>query len=118
MVEVCRRSSRVREDLAIRDWGVEWPPAPTIPTLSIHAFVTAFHLSLLASGYVVKAAVTLVLWRRYGGRVQSIGRLARRRRAAGRPVLARATPGHVARTFRLGPPERLVAPAEALAEGS
>ena len=68
--------------------------------------MTVVHLALIASGYAAKAAVSYVLWRRFGPRVRSLRRLARRRRGAGQPVLARATPGHVARTFRLGPPRR------------
>lgn len=66
--------------------------------------MTTTHLTWILAGYAVKAAVSYALWRRFGGRVRSLGRLMRRRRRAGRPVLARATPGHVARTFRLGPP--------------
>lgn len=69
--------------------------------------MTAFHLVLILAGYVVKAGVTVVLWRRYGPRVRALGRLARARKSAGRPVLARATPGGLSRTFRLGPAERL-----------
>ncbi len=70
--------------------------------------MTVVHVALILAGYAVKAGVTLVLWRRYGPRVRALGRLARSRRSAGQPVLARATPGHLARTFRLGPshPER------------
>ena len=55
--------------------------------------MTLTHVLLIALGYAVKAAVTAVLWRRYGHRVRTVGRLARRRRSAGRPVLARAAPG-------------------------
>lgn len=66
--------------------------------------MTLVHIALIAGGYAVKAAVTYVLWRRFGPRVRALVRLGRSRRSAGRPVLARATPGHVARTFRLGPP--------------
>ena len=73
--------------------------------------MTAVHIALIAVGYVIKAALTVVLWRRFGPRVRSLGRLARRRRTAGQPVLARATPGHLARTFRLGPPTDRSAPA-------
>ena len=69
--------------------------------------MTAVHVALILVGYALKAAVTVVLWRRYGPRVRALGRLARSRKSAGRPVLARATPGHLARTFRLGPAERL-----------
>ena len=66
--------------------------------------MTAAVLALIAVGYVLKAGVTYVLWRRYGPRVRAVGRLGRRRRSMGQPVLARATPGHLSRTFRLGPP--------------
>ena len=68
--------------------------------------VTASDVALIALGYVAKSAFTFVLWRRYGARVRSLGRLARSRRSGGRPVLVRASPGHVSRTFRLGPPRR------------
>ena len=65
--------------------------------------MTTVHLVLIVAGYVAKAGVTAVLWRRYGPRVRSLRRLVRQRRSAGRPVLARATTGSVSRTFRLGP---------------
>ncbi|HEX8297717.1 MAG TPA: hypothetical protein VF594_01040 [Rubricoccaceae bacterium] len=68
--------------------------------------MTAVHVALILAGYAVKAAVTYVLWRRFGSRVRSLGRLARRRRGTGHPVLVRPKPGSVSRTFRLGPPPR------------
>ena len=68
--------------------------------------MTATLVVWILAGYAAKAIVSVALWRRFGGHVRSLGRLMRRRRVAGRPVLVRATPGHVARTFRLGPPER------------
>ena len=70
--------------------------------------MTAVHLALILGGYAVKAAVSYVLWRRFGPRVRSLTRLARRRKGAGSPVLVRPAPGSVSRTFRLGPPPRRV----------
>ena len=72
--------------------------------------MTAVHVALFVGSYAVKAALTYVVWRRFGPRVRALVRLGRSRRSAGRPVLARATPGHLSRTFRLGPPLRSAAP--------